>query len=194
MTKNTTPAKAPRDKAMITIQCVIWVFMITAAVISFSHIVKAGHMLGLDSEAYLAPLFIDGLAIVGKVSMMDRFKKPFRDSGKKLLMLGGALSLAANVGAGDNWGKRAFGVLVVAGFMYLENHLTKAGQDAVAEPVQAAKPAPKRLTQAEKDARNAARARNKEAARLAAMTPAQRGAEKRKANKAARLSLAPAAA
>lgn len=136
-----TTTKPQRDVAMTVIQIVIWIFLIGAAVISFSHIVHVGQMLGLTGESWLAPFFIDGIAIVGKISMLPRFRKAFRDSGFKLLMFGGVLSLAANVAAGANWGQRAFGVLVVAGFMILENHATKAGAQAVATQVDPAEAA-----------------------------------------------------
>ncbi len=136
-----TTTKAPRDRAMLAIQIVIWAFLIGAAWISFTHIVEACHMLGLNEQSYAAPFFVDGIAIVGKISMLPRFTKAFRDSGFKLLMFGGVLSLACNVGAGSNWGERAFGVLIVAGFMVLENHATKAGKQAVAETVDPAEAA-----------------------------------------------------
>jgi len=117
-----------RDKALTTINVVIWVFLIAAAAISFSHIVESGYHLGLAKESWTAPMFIDGIAVVGKVSMLPRFSQAFRRSGFRLLMLGGSLSLAANVYAGHNLGQRMFGVLVVAGFMALESHATKASR------------------------------------------------------------------
>jgi hypothetical protein len=64
--------------------------------------------------------------------MIERFPDAFRRSGRKLLMLGGTLSLAANVYAGHNAGQRGFGVLVVGGFMLLEHHAGKAAS-AVSE-------------------------------------------------------------
>ena len=121
-----------RNTALIVIRVVVWIFMIGAATISTRHIVHVSQMLGLGWESYTVPAFVDGIAIVGKVSMLPRFSPAFRRSGFRLLMFGGVLSLAANVAAGSNWGQRAFGVLVVAGFMLLESHATKADRTAVA--------------------------------------------------------------
>lgn len=120
-----------RDTALTVIRIVVWFFLIGAALISFSHIVHVSQMLGLGWESWTVPAFVDGIAIVGKVSMLPRFSAAFRKSGFRLLMFGGVLSLAANVAAGSNWGERAFGVLVVAGFMILESHATKADRTAV---------------------------------------------------------------
>lgn len=179
---NNTTTKPQRDVAMTAIQIVIWTFLIGAAVISFSHIVHVGQMLGLTGESWLAPFFIDGIAIVGKISMLPRFRKAFRDSGFKLLMFGGVLSLAANVAAGNGWGQRAFGVLVVAGFMILENHATKAGAQAVATQVDPADVARKQAI-AEAEAQQAAidaavAARRSESAKKAAETRRERAAER----------------
>lgn len=127
-----------RDRALVTINVVIWIFLVTAAAISFSHIVESASALGLDWQSWLAPIFVDGLAIVGKVSMIERFPEPFRRSGRKLLMTGGTLSMAANIYAGHNWGQRGWGVLVVGGFMLLEHHAGKAA-GAVAELAKRAK-------------------------------------------------------
>lgn len=127
-----------RNTALIVIRLIVWVFMIGAAAISTRHIVQTAGMLGLGWERFTVPAFVDGIAIVGKTSMLPRFSPAFRRSGFRLLMFGGTLSLAANVAAGANWGQRSFGVLVVAGFMILESHATKADRKT------AEAPAPKR--------------------------------------------------
>jgi hypothetical protein len=164
-----------RNNALIVIRVVVWIFMIGAAAISTRHIVHVSQMLGLGWESYTVPAFVDGIAIVGKVSMLPRFSNAFRRSGFRLLMFGGVLSLAANVAAGDNWGERAFGVLVVAGFMLLESHATKADRTAVAPT-----PASRKLDP-EVAAERARKARaTREANRLAALTPAQRAAQTRR--------------
>jgi hypothetical protein len=122
-----------RDRALTTINVVIWMFLIAAALLSSTHIVQTGQRLGLGWEAWTLPMFVDGIALVGKVSMLKRFSRAFRRSGFRLLMLGGTLSLACNVYAGENLGQRIFGVLVVAGFMLLESHATKAGHATAIE-------------------------------------------------------------
>jgi len=174
-----------RNNALIAIRIVVWVFMIGAALISTKHIVHTAQMLGLhDWQAYTVPAFVDGIAIVGKVSMLPRFAESFRRSGFKLLMFGGLLSLAANVAAGNNWGERGFGILVVAGFMLLESHATKADRTAVV-PVE---PATRKLDPAEAKRRADKAAATREANRRAALTPAQRGAQTRKARSASPVS------
>lgn len=172
-----------RNTALTVIRVVVWIFMIGAAAISTRHIVHVSQMLGLGWESYTVPAFVDGIAIVGKVSMLPRFSQTFRRSGFRLLMFGGVLSLAANVAAGHNWGERAFGVLVVAGFMLLESHATKADRTiAVAEQ------APRKLDP-EVAAERAAKARaTREANRLAKLTPAQRAAVTRTKRAAAPVS------
>lgn len=183
-----------RDTALIVIRIVVWFFLVGAALISFSHIVHVSQMLGLGWESWTVPAFVDGIAIVGKVSMLPRFSKAFRSSGFKLLMFGGVLSLAANVAAGSNWGERAFGVLVVAGFMILESHATKADRTAVAEAdvdpavsarrqAAAAKAAQTRKDNAAKAAQDAADAAAKQAQEEAAAIAAAE--EKRLARNAA---------
>jgi hypothetical protein len=110
----------------------IWALLVLAAVVSASHIVDTAGTLGLSGwYRYAAVALIDFVAIVGKLSMHEDFKAPFRKSGFRLLMTGGALSLAANIYAGDNLGEKGFGVLTVSVFMLLEHHATKAGKAGV---------------------------------------------------------------
>lgn len=119
-------------KRMRLIGFVVWTLLLLAAGVSATHIVESAHKLGLhDWQAYTAPALIDLVAIVGKLSMALCFTPAFRKSGFRLLMVGGTLSLAANVFAGSNLGERAFGVLVVGAFMLLEHHATKGGKAAV---------------------------------------------------------------
>lgn len=177
-----------RNTALIAIRIVVWFFLVGAALISISHIVHTAQMLGLGWEAYTVPAFVDGIAIVGKVSMLPRFSPAFRKSGFRLLMFGGVLSLAANVAAGSNWGERAFGVLVVAGFMILESHVAKADRTAVAEPeTETVDPAvvARRQTAAAKAAQTR-KANTAKATQLAAEATAKAEAKKAASNAAAR--------
>lgn len=120
---------ATRNYPLIFIRSVTWILMLMAAFISASHIVHVSQTLGLHGwYAYTTPGFIDVIAIAGKLSMLSRFDAypAFQRSGRWMLIAGGTLSLAANIGAGANWGERGYGVLIVGGFLLLENHLTKA--------------------------------------------------------------------
>lgn len=142
--------KQDRNYPLIFIRIAVWVLMILAAFISASHIVHVFEGIGLTRPYSLtAPLFIDVVAIAGKLSMLPRFDRwpHFQRSGKYMLMTMGAASLAANIGAGTNWGERLYGLLIVGGFMLLENHATKAGKSSElieAEPVAEVTTAPSR--------------------------------------------------
>ena len=134
----TTSSK--RDAVLTTINSVVWLFLLTAVVFSTSHIIETSHRLGLTYEAYAVPVFVDGIALVGKLSMLPRFSARLRRSGLRLLMFGGTLSLAANVYAGHNAGQKGFGILIVAGFMLLEGHAVKVVADRVRVKVPAEAP------------------------------------------------------
>lgn len=122
-----------KNNMLTVIRMVVWAFLAATAVISSTHIVDSGLRLGLGWESWTLPMFIDGIALVGKLSMLPRFSPAFRKSGFRLLMVGGVLSLAANIYAGHNLGQRVFGVIVVVGFMLLESHAAKADRTAIAE-------------------------------------------------------------
>lgn len=127
-----------RNVPLIFIRSVTWALMVLAAGISASHIIAAWEMLGLAAPySWTTPLFIDLVAIAGKLSMLPRFDRypAFQRSGRKMLMAMGALSLAANIGAGSTWGERGYGLLIVGAFMFLENHLTKAAGKVKEAPV-----------------------------------------------------------
>lgn len=170
---------AKRNVPFIVVTVVVWLFLVGAALVSFMHIVHVSQMLGLGWQSWTVPFLVDGIAIVGKVSMLDRFAEPARRSGKRLVMFGGLLSLAANVAAGSNWGQRAFGVLVVAGFMVLENHATKL------RPAPVVIEQPTRKLDPEVAAERAAKAKaTRERNAAAKLTPAQKAARTRAANRA----------
>lgn len=176
---NTT---ATRNYPLIFIRTVTWILMLMAAFISASHIVHVSQSLGLNGwYAYTTPAFIDLIAIAGKLSMLKRFDAypEFQRSGRWMLIAGGTLSLAANIGAGANWGERAYGVLIVGGFLLLENHLTKAAGKTTEVA------APNRKLDPQVAAERAAKARvTREENKRKAMTPAQKAAATR-ARKAA---------
>lgn len=187
---NTT---ATRNYPLIFIRTVVWALMLLAAYVSASHIMHTSEMLGLSGwYVYTTPLFIDLIAVAGKLSMMARFNEypAFQRSGKWMLMLGGVLSLSANIAAGSNWGERGYGILVVGGFMLLENHATKAAGKATVEQVDPAEAARQQAI-AEAEAQQAAEeaaeaARRSESAKKAAATRKE-NAEREAKEKADRL-------
>jgi len=114
---------------------IVYLFMLGAALISFTHIVDVSHTLGLGWEAYTVPFFIDGFAVLGKIGRSRRFAESTRSAGLKVMASAGLVSLAANVTAGDNLGQQLYGALVVAGFIAAEWYSVKleAAPPSVAE-------------------------------------------------------------
>ena len=104
---------------------IVYLFMLGAALISFTHIVDVSHTLGLGWEAYTVPFFIDGFAVLGKIGRSRRFAESTRSAGLKVMAAAGLVSLAANVYAGDNLGQRLYGALVVSGFIAAEWYAMK---------------------------------------------------------------------
>ena len=104
---------------------IVYLFMLGAALISFTHIVDVSHTLGLGWEAYTVPFFIDGFAVLGKIGRSRRFAESTRSAGLKVMASAGLVSLAANVTAGDNLGQQLYGALVVAGFIAAEWYSVK---------------------------------------------------------------------
>lgn len=150
------------------VKAIVRFFMVGAAAISFTHIVSFSQDLGLGWEAWTVPFFVDGLAILGKIGMGKRFAEKTRAAGFKLLLGAGIISLFCNVMAGENTGQKAFGVLVVAGFMTAEWYAEKLE----AAPAPAPKVNPIRSEAAKKAAatrkKNAAAAKKAERASLRA--------------------------
>lgn len=108
-----------------TVKAVVYGFMLGAAGISFSHIVKVGFDWGLTWEAWTAPFFIDGLAVLGIIGRHPRWDKEARDGAWWLIVPMGILSLACNVMAGNTIGQKVYGGLLVAGFGIAEWYASK---------------------------------------------------------------------
>lgn len=98
---------------------------IGAAAISFMHIVEVGQRYGLGWQSWVAPFLIDGFAVLGTIGRSASFAPATRRVGFRLMLGAGLVSLACNVLAGTNVGQRAFGVLVVAGFVAAEWYASK---------------------------------------------------------------------
>jgi hypothetical protein len=111
---------------------IVYMFMLGAATISFTHIVDISQTLGLGWEAYTVPFFIDGLAVLGKIGRSKRFAASTRRAGLKVMASAGIVSLAANIAAGNNVGQQIYGALVVAGFIAAEWYSAKL--EAAPEP------------------------------------------------------------
>jgi hypothetical protein len=96
-------------------------YMPGALAISFSHIIEAGRLLGLTGwQAWTAPFFIDGFALIGMVMRGRTFDHATRRFGLRLQIAAGVGSLAANIAAGHTTGERLYGALVVVGLVVAE--------------------------------------------------------------------------
>lgn len=96
-------------------------YMIGALAISFSHIIDASHQLELFGWAALTvPFAIDGLALLGMIGRSSQFAESTQRTGFKLQIGAGAVSLAANVYAGDTRGERMYGILIILLFVIVE--------------------------------------------------------------------------
>ena len=92
--------------------------------LSAGHITEVGHAIGLAGhEAATLFVFVDILALYGKLLTSKLFVAKTRRIGYKLMSLGGALSLGCNVGAGllhGNVGRAAYGAGIVAMIVLIE--------------------------------------------------------------------------
>lgn len=161
-----------------TVKTIVTLFMLGAAVVSFMHIVHTAAMLGLGLERWTVPFIVDGLAVLGLIGRSNRFAEKTQRAGLKLTIGAGALSLAANVAAGENVGQRFYGALIVAAFVTAEWYGAKLSPA----------PAPAPVEQVVDEAKRAVRS---EAAKRAAVTragnKAAKDAEKAAANERRRL-------
>lgn len=125
---------------IVVASVIAWIVLVYAMVMSSSHIIETSFKIGLDGwAAYTSPILIDAVAVVGKLGRLERFTDATRRSSLRLLLFGGAMSLTANVYAGENLGQRIHGVLVVVVMIWIESHITKlklkADEPAKVEPV-----------------------------------------------------------
>lgn len=94
---------------------------ILAAVISYTHIVHGFQLLGLTGwEAYAAPVFIDGFAVLGLLARQPQFAPETRKLGERFQIAATVVSLVANIGAGESAGGMIFGAMVVLGYLAAE--------------------------------------------------------------------------
>ncbi len=129
-------------------------------------------------SAIAAPVFIDGIQVIGKLARGTQFAQRTRSIGFWVQMLGALLSLIANVVAGPTVGDKILGVVFVGGYMFAEwfaEHLKPASDDAAAQAAAAeAQAKAERSERARKAAEtrkaNAANAKTTAAAKAKATT------------------------
>jgi len=150
--------KIKENPAFALTWTIVHVFLVGAAAVSFTHIVDVSERLGVhDWQAFTVPFLIDGIAILGKIGRSRKFAEKTRRAGLVLMGLGGIVSLAANIEAGANIGQKAYGALLVGGFVLAEWYAGKLEAAPVpVAPATEAKPVTK-VTEAEKAARKRVR-------------------------------------
>lgn len=151
---------------------IVYTFMVGAAAVSCFDIIHLAEKYGVPAPiSYTAPLFIDGIAWLGKIGRSKDFSTETRAAGLKLMAVGGVLSLAANVMVGETIGLKVYGALVVAGFITAEWYSAKL--EAKPEAVVVTEPVVSAAATRAAQKRNAAAARALAAATYPAMKPAQ---------------------
>lgn len=128
--QNARPSWAIRARVWLTrviIRTVILAIMAACLYVSYLDIRKTGLAWGMtDIQARLFPLFIDGVALAGRLSMSPLWDEKTRSRGFWWLMVpGGVMSLICNVCAADEFGQGVIGVLVVIAVLVLEAHVGK---------------------------------------------------------------------
>lgn len=101
-------------------------YLATALGLSFTHIAEMFGLLGSDWQRWIAPVMIDMVAIIGKISMGPQFTAKTRKIGRRALWIAGTVSFTANVAVGVAEGKAGdaiLGAIVVFGALWAEGHL-----------------------------------------------------------------------
>lgn len=154
-TATTRTRKPARNWTLIAATVIVYGYLLSTLALSVSNIVGfAGQLGASDLLSYAAPMFVDGLFLMGKLLSNPRLGAECNRYGFKLMLVGGALSLTANVAHGHTAGDRIIGALLVLGFVLVEHGATLLG----------------RVSAARREARNAPDPARAEAARKAAAT------------------------
>lgn len=155
---------------------VVAAFMVGALALSYVHIVHLFMSWGSGWQAWIAPAFIDGFAILGIVGRGKAFAAATRKRSMWIQIVAMVISFGANVTSGGTGGDRAIGAMVVLGYVVSEMfaHTMRPASDDMA------------AAKAEMNAQRAAKAAVTRAAtkRTAALKAANRAetARIRKAN------------
>lgn len=171
-----TTTTEPRNWTHIAVRTIIWFLMLVAIGASYTHIVHLFNMWHLFGwQAWIAPAFIDGFALLGLIGRGKAFAPETQRLGLRIQISATAVSVIANVWAGETTGARVFGVLVVAGYVLAEiygGHMRPAATKAEIEQARksaAAKQAAitRAANKAEADRKAAERKERTKLARLA---------------------------
>lgn len=133
-----TTTTEPRNWTYIAGRTIASGFLVGALAASYTHIVhlsNMGHLYGW--QAWTAPAFVDGFAMLGRLARSKSFAGSTRRTGLRVQIAATSVSLVANVIAGDTIGARIFGALVVIGYVVAE--LLAESMHPVATRTEAAK-------------------------------------------------------
>lgn len=125
-------AKARTRSARI-VRLITSAYLLTALAMSFTHIAALFGLMGSDWQRWIAPLMIDTVAVIGKLSMSTAFTPKTRTRGKIALWIAGSVSFTANITVGyveHMYGNAILGAIVVAGAMWAESHLATMQQSS----------------------------------------------------------------
>ncbi len=144
--------------------------------ISREHITHIGYVMGLDMlEAETLFVFIDFVAIYGKILTSKRLAAKTRRIGYRLLALGGLLSLACNVSSGllhGAIGKAIYGAGIVAIVAVIEYAIANTKPKTTAKSSNRARKSEPELTPRQIAARKAWQKRRQKRDELAALEAA----------------------
>jgi hypothetical protein len=140
-------------------------YMVGALALSFNHIVDLFGMLGATGhQTYLAPIFIDGLMLLGLLGRSQRMAPSTRRTGLRLQITAGMASLVCNIAAGHTAGDRLIGVMVVVGYVVSEWYGAKLRPTRKGTQTAPRKPAAPKATDRSAASRKAAVTRKANAA------------------------------
>lgn len=131
------------DKSFTAIKTIAYGMFVLGLGLSVYHTVIFFHeVLGAALiSAIAAPIFIDGVQIIGKLARGRQFARKTRRLGLHVQLFGAVLSLAANVVGGHSWGDKILGVVFVGGYIGMEifaELMRPATDDAAEASAQAA--------------------------------------------------------
>ena len=165
-TNATRTRKPARNWTLIAATVIVYVYLISTLALSVTNIVGFAAQLGASALlSHAAPMFVDGLFLMGKLLSNPRLGTECNRYGFKLMCVGGALSLTANVAHGHTAGDRVIGALLVLGFVLVEHGASLLGRYAATQREARRLPDPAASERARKGAET--KRRNAEAAAAA---------------------------
>jgi hypothetical protein len=103
------------------VKAIVKGYFVLALGISSVHAVESAHRAGLVGwEAWMVPLMVDGMALLGFIMRGQKFASDTRRLGLRVQAIMGVVQLVCNVGAAHSWGGIVFGIAVVTLYVAAE--------------------------------------------------------------------------